>query len=175
MTTPEILLIDRAFFPQVLALNNEHAAELSLLDEAGLERLVGQAFRASRIGTLDAFLIALDQDAAYGSPNFQWFKARMKRFVYVDRVCVSGHARGRGLARLLYLDLFEKAAAAGHDRVVCEVNSNPPNPASDAFHASLGFVEAGRADIHDGAKSVRYFTKKLSAPRPSWPPRAHRP
>src|SRR5690606_26645868 len=121
----------------------------------------GQAFVASQVGALDAFLIALDERASYDSPNYLWFKTRLPRFVYVDRVCVSAAARGRGLARLLYLDLFEKAAAAGHDRIVCEVNSNPPNPASDTFHAALGFIEIGRADIHGGTKTVRYFEKML--------------
>lgn len=163
MKAAEILPVGPQSLSQVLALNNDHAAELSPLEEAGLARLVRQAFWAGRIGAVDAFLIALDQDAAYGSPNFEWFRARMSRFVYVDRVCVSPDARGRGLARLLYLDLFEKAAVAGHDRVVCEVNVFPPNPASHAFHAALGFVGIGQADINGGVKSVRYFVKELGA------------
>jgi hypothetical protein len=40
---------------------------------------------------------------------------------------------------------------------VCEVNSDPPNPPSDALHASLGFKEVGSAAIHGGAKTVRYL------------------
>ena len=39
----------------------------------------------------------------------------------------------------------------------------PPNPGSDAFHAALGFVEAGQAEHPDG-KVVRYLCKPLSAP-----------
>ena len=69
--------------------------------------------------------------------------------------------RKRGLANRLYEDLFRNAAAAGHDLVVCEVNSDPPNPASDAFHAALGFVEVGHAAIHGGAKTVRYLARSL--------------
>jgi predicted GNAT superfamily acetyltransferase len=45
--------------------------------------------------------------------------------------------------------------------VTCEVNADPPNPASDAFHAALGFAIAGQALIHGGSKSVRYFTRSL--------------
>src|SRR3954469_18071198 len=134
----------------VLALNNAHARELSWLEPERLEHLIEHAFLVRRIGELDAFLIALDQDADYDSPNFQWFRARYPRFVYVDRIVVASSARGRGHARRLYDDLFEQAVAAGHDRVVCEVNSQPPNPASDAFHAALGFVEIGTATIHGG-------------------------
>jgi hypothetical protein len=146
---------------ELLALNNEHAEELSLLDAADLEALLGEAFYARRVGALDAALIAFDQDAAYASPNFLWFKARYPRFVYVDRVVVAPSARGRGLARTLYEDLFATARDAGHERVVCEVNSVPPNPASDAFHARLGFDVVGDASIHGGAKTVRYLMRSL--------------
>jgi hypothetical protein len=110
---------------------------------------------------VDAFLLAFDQDAAYDSPNFLWFRERFPRFVYVDRVVVGPAARGRGLARRLYDELFAAAAAAGHERVVCEVNLDPPNPGSDAFHARQGFAEIGAAAIHGGAKTVRYLERRL--------------
>jgi uncharacterized protein len=145
----------------VLALNNAHAKELSWLEPERLQYLTAQAFAARRIGALDAFLLAFDQDALYDSPNFLWFRTRFPRFVYVDRVVVAASARGRGLARALYRDLFERAAKAGHACVVCEVNSRPPNPESDAFHAALGFAEVGYASIHDGAKDVRYLSRTL--------------
>lgn len=147
--------------PAILALNNAHARELSWLDLPGLEHLLAQAFHARQAGSADAFLIAFDETARYDSPNFLWFRARYPRFVYVDRVVVAGHARGRGLARLLYLDLFRQAQAAGHAAVVCEVNADPPNRASDAFHASMGFAEVGSASIHGGEKQVRYFARPL--------------
>jgi uncharacterized protein len=145
----------------VLALNNAHAKELSWLEPARLQYLVAHAFLARRSGALDAFLLAFDQDAPYDSPNFLWFRERFPRFVYVDRIVVAAHARGRGLARVLYRDLFERAAAAGHQRVVCEVNTRPPNPDSDAFHAALRFAEVGHASIHGGAKDVRYLVRDL--------------
>jgi predicted GNAT superfamily acetyltransferase len=145
----------------LLALNNEHAQELSWLSPERLPHLVGEAFFARRIGRVDAFLLAFDQDADYDSPNFLWFRERHERFVYVDRIVVASSARGRGVARLLYRALFAEAARAGHSRVVCEVNSEPPNPASDAFHAALGFAEIGSASIHDGRKAVRYLLCRL--------------
>jgi len=148
---------------RVLALNNEHAMELSWLDSGRLVQLVERAFLACRIGTVDAFLLAFDQDADYDSPNFLWFHSRYRRFVYVDRIVVARSARGRGHARRLYGDLFENAFRAGHERVVCEVNSDPANRASDAFHAALGFREVGAAMIHGGSKAVRYLARALTA------------
>jgi predicted GNAT superfamily acetyltransferase len=90
-----------------------------------------------------------------------WGCARYPRFVYVDRIVVAASARGRGYARRLYDDLFEHAVRLGHDHVVCEVNQKPPNPASDAFHAALGFVEVGTASTHDGSRIVRHLFRLL--------------
>lgn len=145
----------------ILALNNAHAVELSWLTAERLSELLGRAFHGRRIGDAEAFLLAFDQDADYDSPNFLWFRARYPRFVYIDRVVVAPSARGRGHARRLYAELLERARAAGHDRVVCEVNAAPPNPASDAFHAALGFTPVGEADIHGGSKTVRYLVRSL--------------
>jgi predicted GNAT superfamily acetyltransferase len=147
----------------LLALNNVHAQELSWLEPTRLRLLIAQSFLVRRVGMIDAFLLALDQNATYDSPNFLWFAARYPRFVYVDRVVVAQRARGRGLARLLYGELFDLAARAGHDRVVCEVNSAPPNPESDAFHAALGFIEVGSAAIHGGHKTVRYLLREIES------------
>ena len=157
----ELMPISEDAETAVLELNNAHAVELSWLERVQLASLVDQAFYARRIGGVDAFLIALDERASYDSPNYQWFRQRYPRFVYVDRVVVATAARGRGYARLLYADLLHRAAEAGHDMLVCEVNANPPNPASDAFHAALGFSEVGLATIHGGSKTVRYLARML--------------
>jgi uncharacterized protein len=145
-----------------LSLNNTHAKETSLLDESSLGALLNIAFYARGLDQgSTAFLIALDHNAPYDNPNFNWFKQRFGGFVYIDRIIVADGARGRGIARRLYQDLFAAAERAGHTRVVCEVNLVPPNPASDAFHAAMGFVEIGQATIHEGLKTVRYFEKAL--------------
>ncbi len=157
----EIEPLSPAHAPRALALNNEHARELSWLEVDRLVELIGRALLAQRIGNVEAFLLAFDQDADYDSPNFLWFRARYLRFVYVDRIVVADAARGRGHARRLYDDLFKHARRAGHERIVCEVNREPPNPASDAFHAALGFSEVGGAAIHGGTKTVRYLTRLL--------------
>lgn len=168
MSEARIAPIASAHLPGVLALNRAHERETSPLDAAALDALVRQAYLAQAVladsavagEAVAAFLIALDQDAGYASPNFLWFRRRFARFVYVDRVVVAPDWRGRGLARGLYAGLLARAAAAGHARLACEVNSDPPNPASDAFHAGLGFREVGRAVIQAGAKEVRYLVRE---------------
>jgi uncharacterized protein len=157
----EDLEISTAVKEGLLALNNAHARELSWLDAAQLTHLVRAALIAWRIGIADAFLLAFDQDAAYDNANFSWFHARFDRFIYIDRVVVAASARGRGYARLLYAQVCAVAAEKGYPRVVCEVNSSPPNPASDAFHHSMGFAAVGTATIHGGAKTVRYLVREI--------------
>jgi predicted GNAT superfamily acetyltransferase len=147
--------------PALLALNNAHAVELSWLEPERFAALVAMAFWAKQVGENDAFLIAMDQEAAYDSPNFLWLRARYERFVYVDRVVVANHARGRGLAQRLYAELFADAAKAGHERVLCEVNIAPPNLASDRFHLAQGFSEIGSAKIYGGEKTVRYLMRAV--------------
>ena len=153
---------DPTLAERLLALNTAHEVELSPLTPAGLARLVETAFAAWRIGEADALLIALDQAADYDSPNFLWFRDRYETFVYVDRAVVATSARGRGHARRLYEGLFATAEQAGHSRIVCEVNSDPPNPQSDAFHEILGFEEVGAAHLPDRGKRVRYLVRQLA-------------
>ncbi|MDG2523232.1 GNAT family N-acetyltransferase [Caulobacter segnis] len=145
----------------VLALNNANKVETSLLTQAELDAMASNAWRAWVIGDADAVLIAFDQDGNYDSPNFLWFRDRYERFVYIDRVIVAERARGMGMARALYEAAMQEMRADGHNVFCCEVNSDPPNPGSDAFHAALGFEEVGVARLEDRSKSVRYLARRV--------------
>ncbi len=145
----------------VLHLNGTEEIATSHLEPAALESLLAAAFWARGVDQgRAAFLIALDQAAAYASVNYQWFRQRLDRFVYIDRVVVAASSRGRGLARQLYADLAAAARTAGHTQLTCEVNREPPNPASDALHAALGFRELGQGTLVSG-KVVRYLAWDL--------------
>lgn len=146
----------------VSALGTANEVETGPIDVAWLEAMSREWFVGVAAGEGEAFAIIFDQAAQYGSPNFLWFRERFPRFAYVDRIVVSERARGKGLARALYEHVFAAARAAGHERVVCEVNFDPPNPGSDAFHAKLGFSEIGRATLANG-KGVRYLERVIGA------------
>lgn len=146
----------------VLALNRIHEVELSPLSRAALTALVAKAAYARAVDENAAYLIAFDQDADYDSPNFLWFRERLSRFIYVDRIAVRHAHRGRGLARILYEDLFRHGLRDNHRVIVCEVNSEPPNPASDAFHQAMNFTEMGAAHLQDRDKTVRYLRRALT-------------
>ena len=145
----------------ILALNGANEEATSPLDAPHLRLMLGDAFHARAANATDGFVIPFDQSSAYQSENYLWFRERYPRFVYVDRIIVAASARRTGLARALYEHVFDAARRAGRQTVGGEVNVVPPNPASDAFHDSLGFVEVGRATIANG-KTVRYIIKDLS-------------
>lgn len=148
-------------FDAFLALNTESVAMLSPLDAQSVRDLVDTSYCAWLTPERDAMLIALNERSNYDSPNFKWFLQRYDRFVYVDRVVVAESARGRGIARALYEQLIRQATTDGYPVICAEIYYDPPNPASDAFHESMGFVEIGRAFVEKYGKSVRYIVRPL--------------
>jgi hypothetical protein len=145
----------------MLALNNDFAVETSSLDIASLQQLIASSFYVRIAGQMNGFCIALDQDAKYQNPNFEWFRRKYRRFVYIDRIVVAAHARGQGIASEIYRDLKRAAKNADHSVLCCEINVDPPNPASDRFHQAFGFVEVGNAFLAERAKTVRYLALSI--------------
>lgn len=141
----------------VLRLNAASVHFLSAMDAGRLAHLHAQSALAVGIdhgGRLAAFLLAFRDGAAYDSVNYQWFAARYPRFLYVDRVVVDGDARRAGLGTRLYEHVFARAAAQGLPLVACEIDSDPPNAASERFHARFGFREVGRQEVPYAPKVV---------------------
>jgi predicted GNAT superfamily acetyltransferase len=140
---------------------NASARETSLLSADRFDRLIGWASVALFVPPAKAFLLAFAQSDAYDGGHFLWFRSRLDKFLYIDRVVVADEHRRCGLGRLLYAEVFKRAVQLGHTRVVCEVNLEPPNLVSDQFHAAQGFEEIGRAVVDSGAKTVRYLAASV--------------
>ena len=143
----------------LVALNNASVLETSLMDAAKFAAMIDAAAVATHVKPAAGFLLAFDQTSTYDGAHFLWFRDRLARFLYVDRVVISAAVRRAGLGRQLYHDLFVRAARMGVMTVTCEVNLAPPNPASDAFHAQLGFQPAGQATVPGSDKAVRYLVR----------------
>jgi predicted GNAT superfamily acetyltransferase len=152
---------DRSAWRALLAVNNANARETSVLASDKFVRMIATARVGTFIEPAAAFLLAFAHDDAYDGGHFLWFRERFERFLYVDRVVVAEGYRRRGLGRLLYGDLFHRSSELGCPAIACEVNVQPPNPTSDAFHADLGFRQVGTATFDDGAKTVRYLVRQL--------------
>lgn len=149
-----------------LALNNACVPHVNALEPATLEAILEQAavvLAAREDDRLIGGLIALGDTARYASANYRWFRARYDSFLYVDRVLVRQASRGAGLGRRLYEALAE-AAPPDIERILCEVNEDPPNPVSLAFHQHLGFAEVGRLAHPDTGKRVVMMERPLREP-----------
>lgn len=137
----------------LLALNAASVAVLSPMDDARLDTLLA-ACAFCRVIEDDrgvrAFVLAFREGTAYDSVNYRWFDAHYPRFLYVDRVVVDAACRGAGFGRRLYADVFDRARRDDVPLVTCEFDIEPPNPASERFHARQGFVEVGRQTLPGG-------------------------
>jgi uncharacterized protein len=139
----------------VLRLNEEVVWALSPLDAEALARHRDQAAYTLVCvvnAEVAAFTIAYAPGAAYGSVNYAWHSARFDDFIYLDRIAVDPSFRRRGIAGAIY-DVVETEAAS-HRRMVCEVNSQPPNLDSLSFHRSRGYREVGHLVQPDGHEVV---------------------
>jgi predicted GNAT superfamily acetyltransferase len=144
-------------FAAVLALNSESERFLSPLTRDRLEILHAQA-DLHRVLELDgevvAFVLALREGTDYESVNYQWFLGRYEQFLYVDRVVVAASQQGRGLGRVLYDAVFDRARETRVQVVTCEYDIDPPNPASESFHRTFRFEEVGQQAVAGGKKRV---------------------
>jgi predicted GNAT superfamily acetyltransferase/uncharacterized protein YggU (UPF0235/DUF167 family) len=165
VSAPTLRELTRADWPRLLELNLASERELSALDEQRLEWILSLAQRAvgvERDGEVVGFALALAPGTSYDSENYRWFASRFERFLYLDRIAVAESQRRRGFAMQLY-DAME-AAARPFERMVCEVNVLPANPASLAFHAARGYTELGRLE-HGPEKAVALLAKELRGTR----------
>ena len=130
----------------VLQLNADHVELLAPLDADRLASLRKWAARSDVIqcdGEIAGFVLVFGPGTDYDSENYRWFTERFgDRFDYLDRIVIDDRFRRRGLASAVY-DVVE-AAAAARDRLVLEVNVDPPNEPSLAFHRRRGFEEVGQ-------------------------------
>jgi uncharacterized protein len=151
----EIRPLADADLDAVLELNGRSVEDLSPLDPDGLRAHREQAAEALVCevdGAVAAFALAYIPGATYDSIHYRWHAGRFDDFLYLDRIVVGSDYRRRGIATALY-DALEKIAEP-HGRMVCEVNSDPPNLASLAFHRGRGYVELGHVTKPDGHQVV---------------------
>ena len=135
----------------VLDWNETDVDLLSPLDEPRLVALLGWSDRASMIthaGADVGFVLTFASGTAYDSWNYRWFTERYESFYYLDRVVVDPAVRRAGIGTRVYDELEHRARQVAP--VMClEVNLEPPNEPSLAFHRRRGYVEVGQAMAGD--------------------------
>ncbi len=147
-------------------LNDAAAPAVPITAPADLARLLdlaGLALGLERDGRLVGFVIAMPPGAAYDSENYRYFESRGVDHLYVDRIVIAADERGTGLGAVLYAAVFSAARQQGRLEVTCEVNLDPPNPGSLAFHERLGFRSVGTQATKGGAVTVSLLAAPVGA------------
>ena len=148
--------------PDVLQLNADHVELLSPLDDSELDDLRRWATRADVIvsgGRTAGFVLVFAPGSDYGSLNYRWFGEHYGTgFHYLDRIVIDDRFRRRGLASAVYDTVEEAARSRG--RLVLEVNIDPPNEPSLAFHRSRGYREV--AQLGEAGHRVSLMAKEIS-------------
>lgn len=127
----------------VLDLNAHNVELLAPMDEDRLAQLVAWADRADVIladaEVVAGFVFTFAPGTAYDSENYRWFSDHRDAFYYLDRIVLADTHRRLGLGRRVYDELERVAATYG--RMVLEVNIEPANEPSLAFHRARGYVD----------------------------------
>lgn len=126
----------------ILALNAASTPSVSEMSAQDFSDIAGWAHRvlvAELDGKPCGFLILIRPGSAYPSDNYGWFEQKFDRHLYIDRIAVSEFAKGQGVGRAFYDEAARIAVKNGDERLTCEVNEEPPNPQSMAFHERVGF------------------------------------
>lgn len=152
---------DHAF---VLDLNQRNVDVLSPLDPRRLVELIALADRADVVehdGRAAGFVLTFAPGVDYDSANYRWFSREYgDEFYYLDRIVLDEGFRRTGIGRAVYDELERRAAA--YSRMALEVNVEPPNEGSLAFHRRRGYTEVGR--LGDAGKTVALLTRELAGP-----------
>jgi len=162
------VVVDRmgqADLAEVLELNERSTPEVGEVDAARLAAIVEASSLAlvarTAAGALAGFVIVLGPGADYDSPNYRHFAATYDDFRYVDRIAIDPSGHRGGLGRAFYEAVFAHARSHGAPVVLAEVNLEPPNPGSLAFHAALGFREVGTQVNYGGTTTVQFLERPL--------------
>ncbi|MDA3040284.1 MAG: GNAT family N-acetyltransferase [Actinomycetota bacterium] len=154
-----------ADFDEVLEINQSNVPEVGPLDEEKLALFVriSPCLKVIEIdGDVVGMLIGLtESDTDYRSLNFGWFRERLDRFAYIDRIALAVAARGQGWGPALYEDLESWARSIDRPAMCAEVNTLPPNPRSMRFHLLNGFEEIGRFQPYGPEAEVAMLRKPL--------------
>ena len=158
---PLLRPLDDTDIASVVALNERNVAALAPMDRARLAELRAWADRFDVVeveGRFAGFVVAFAPGTTYDSENYRWFGQRYgEHFYYLDRIVLHEDFRRRGLGTFVYDEV--EAAAQRHQRLTLEVNLEPRNDISLAFHEARGYTEVGR--LGDAGHLVSLMTKGL--------------
>jgi uncharacterized protein len=168
---PQVVIrsIELVDLGRILEINQANVPDVGSVDADRMAYLLEESPIALAVeldGLVVGFCLVMPSDTGYDSVNYRWFTERHDDFMYLDRVAFDAAAQGRGLGTLLYAEVDRLMAERGDaSRLALEVNVDPPNEPSLAFHARRGFVEVGQQDTPYGIR-VSMQMRPVGRPTP---------
>ena len=151
--------------PRLVQLNNEAAPAVPVETPESMAALLDVALWSAVVEGPDqqpiAAVITVGSGADYASENYRYFEKRFDHHLYIDRVFVDKAHRSSGIGQELYRAVDQEARRLGVSAVTCEVNLEPPNPRSLAFHHREGFTDLDSQATKGGSVVVQLMAKEI--------------
>tara|TARA_Y100000389_G_scaffold59289_1_gene55353 strand:+ start:648 stop:1151 length:504 start_codon:yes stop_codon:yes gene_type:complete len=151
---------DRTALNVLYSLNQDNTPEVAELESINhlceLIDMSASNFYVLENNIIIGFVICFRENSEYKSANYNYFKNKEDKFLYIDRVVIKKSHRRKGAGSYLYDHLYKLAKKEGLP-LCCEVNIIPKNQVSLNFHSKKGFKDDG--ECHFKSHSVKYLIK----------------
>ena len=149
----------------LLRLNGDNWPSVYPLDEDLLAWLRGfgghHRVAVDPAGVVLGYLMTFSSASAYDDTEIRELRRRVAEpFLYICQVAIAPEHRRRRIGCAFYEAATDAAQRQGLRLLCCDVNTDPPNPESFAFHRRLGFLEIGQGIASNGV-AIAYLTRKL--------------
>ena len=147
--------LSAADFQAVVRINVQGLPGVAALEESELARLMTMPNHHLVVESANSLIVgyalAFDRGAPYDGEEFQAFKQKLAEpFIYIDQVATLREVRRTGIGATIYEAIENKAKLSDALLLCCEVNINPLNPESMAFHQNRGFRQLESMATEDG-------------------------
>lgn len=149
----------------LLRLNAGNYPSVYPLDESTLAQLLGfgghHLVAVDPAGGVIGYLLSFPSTSAYDDTEINGLRRHVAEpFLYICQVVIASEHRGCSIGRALYAAAEALARRDGAAFLGCDVNLDPPNPESLAFHRRLGFVQVGTGTASNGF-AIAYLARRL--------------
>jgi len=143
----------------LLRLNADNRPALAAVDDSTLTELLEfEGFHlvaVDRTGAVVGYLMSFPRESAYDDTEIAELRRRLTEpFFYICQIAIAPEYRRQRIGRAFYAEVENAARRQGVGVLCCDVNIDPPNHASLAFHRRLGFVEIAAGLAGNGTPIV---------------------